>query len=152
MHQRLRATVSDALFGTTALIWVGMLVGVSFVATPVKFTAPGLSLPVALEVGRVTFHLFSRIEWALAAFLFVISVSRMSLARTALAVSLILLVAVQAVWLLPALDARVSAIVAGGSVPPSQHHTLYAAIELGKFLLLAWAGFFGLRSLAQGRQ
>lgn len=34
-----------------AVLWAGLLLGVSFLATPVKFLAPSLSLPVALDVG-----------------------------------------------------------------------------------------------------
>lgn len=46
------------------LIWAGLIVGVSFIATPVKFQAPNLTMPVALEVGKATFHLFNVIEWS----------------------------------------------------------------------------------------
>ena len=34
-----------------ATLWLGLLLGVAFLATPAKFLAPGL-LPVALDVGR----------------------------------------------------------------------------------------------------
>jgi hypothetical protein len=64
-----------------------------------------------------------------------------------LALLLAVLVAVQAVWLLPALDMRVAAAISGNSMPPSQHHTFYAITEAAKLLLLAVAGFFGFRSL-----
>ena len=36
-----------------ATLWAGLLMGVSFVATPVKFLAPSLSLAVALDVDQV---------------------------------------------------------------------------------------------------
>ena len=39
-----------------AWLWAGLVLGVSFVATPVKFLAPSLSLADALAVGRVTFE------------------------------------------------------------------------------------------------
>ena len=45
------------------LIWAGLILGVSFIATPVKFQAPHLTMPVALEVGKATFHLFNMIKW-----------------------------------------------------------------------------------------
>lgn len=41
-----------------SLVWAGMIVGVSGLATPAKFVAPSLNLPIALEVGRVTFQVF----------------------------------------------------------------------------------------------
>lgn len=144
-------TVADAATIALALLWAGLLVGVSFVATPVKFAAPGLSLPVALEVGQVTFHLFSRIEWALAVLLAAAAAGGRSPRRLLVAAALAGLVALQALWLLPALDDRVAAVIAGTSPPPSDHHTFYAAAEGAKFLLLAAVGLGGLRSLARGR-
>jgi hypothetical protein len=51
-----------ALVVTLALFWLGLLAGVSFLATPVKFMAPSLSLPVALDVGRQTFSVFNPLE------------------------------------------------------------------------------------------
>src|SRR5690606_31087651 len=45
-----------------SLVWLGLLLGVSFLATPVKFLAPSLTLPVALDVGRYTFTWLSRVE------------------------------------------------------------------------------------------
>jgi hypothetical protein len=52
--------VSPLLF-----VWSGLLIGVSFVATPAKFLAPSLQLPQALDVGRWTFHVLTLMEWTL---------------------------------------------------------------------------------------
>jgi hypothetical protein len=46
--------VSPLLF-----VWSGLLIGVSFVATPARFLAPSLQLPQALDVGRWTFHVLT---------------------------------------------------------------------------------------------
>jgi len=152
MYRSTRPPIADALSLAIALVWAGMLIGVSFVATPIKFSAPGLSLPVALEVGRVTFHLFTRIEWGLAAVLFLASVSGTSWVRSTLAVLLAGVVVAQAAWLLPALDARLAATVAGNPPPPSSYHMLYALAEAAKLLLLVAAGVFGLRAWGLGRR
>ena len=42
-----------------AMIWRGMLIGVSLRATPVKFVVPDLALPVALQFGLWLFLLFA---------------------------------------------------------------------------------------------
>ncbi|MBO0735377.1 MAG: hypothetical protein J2P48_02230 [Alphaproteobacteria bacterium] len=39
-------------------LWVGILSGVSYIATPLKFRAASLTRAAALEVGRVTFQFF----------------------------------------------------------------------------------------------
>lgn len=126
-----------AAFATSAL-WAGVLVGVSFVATPVKFLAPSLSLAVALDVGRQTFRALNWIEIGCAVVLLAIVLARY---RTKIAVSLAFLLAAavlaQAVWLLPLLVARVGMIIAGQSPQPSSLHSFYVMLEVLKLVLLA---------------
>lgn len=130
-----------------ALIWLGMLIGVSFLATPVKFVVADLSLPVALQVGQATFDLFAKVEWALAAVLVGTSAFTWRTRPLALAISLIIAagVLIQALWLLPVLDARVGEIVSGGAPAPSAHHALYAGLEAAKVLMLAAVALLSLR-------
>jgi hypothetical protein len=43
-------------------VWAGVIIGVSLIATPVKFQAPSLTLLKGTEIGRYTFRLPTRIE------------------------------------------------------------------------------------------
>ena len=153
MDQRVPARLSQALTVLAAAVWLGMVIGVSFLATPVKFQAPSLSLPVALEVGRVTFGLFSRVEWVFAVLL-AVSVALPGAGRGArlLTAAVLALVAVEAIWLLPALDARVEAVIQGRPEPASWHHLLYAVAETAKAVLLAVLAVHALRRLGWGRR
>src|SRR5690606_18050648 len=109
----------DAVAAFVSLAWLGMLLGVSFLATPVKFQAPSLELEVALDVGRVTFDIFSRIEWALAALLVIATFfPRAPLAEMVFTAVAVLVVSIQAFWLLPVLDMRVEAVISGEPLPP----------------------------------
>lgn len=130
--------VRNAPLAFIAILWLGVLLGVSFLATPVKFQAPSLDLPTALEVGRVTFTLFAKVEWILCALLIVagLAAHHSGVWRWLAVVMLTLIVVLQAAWLLPALDARLGQIVAGASVPASNHHVLYIVAESLKALLL----------------
>lgn len=130
-----------------ALIWFGMLIGVSFLATPVKFVVQDLSLATALQVGQATFGLFTKVEWGLAAALVAASAfgGRTRPLVLALALFLVISVIAQAAWLLPALDVRVAAIVAGETPSPSAHHAIYAGLEAAKALMLAVLTFLALR-------
>lgn len=134
----------EAALGLLPAIWLGLLIGVSFIATPVKFTAPTLDLGPALDVGRVTFGLFSKVERVVAAILLLVAVlARFPPWRSAGIGLLVIAVGLQALWLLPALDARVAAVIAGTPPPPSWHHTAYAGLEVAKtcaLLALALAG------------
>jgi hypothetical protein len=48
------------------MLWAGVLIGVSFLAAPAKFGAAGLSLPVAMEVGRREFGTLNHAELVIA--------------------------------------------------------------------------------------
>jgi len=132
------------------LVWAGLSIGVAFLATPAKFLAPSLSLPVALDVGRQTFNTYNCAELALLVALVVLAATSQAWRRWSLVLVVPgVVVIAQALWLLPALDARTSAIIAGQGAPPrSSLHVLYIAAELFK---LAWLLGFGLRA-AIGRQ
>lgn len=131
------ADAADIGLAALALLWAGIAIGVAWIATPVKFSAPSLTLPVALEVGRVTFHLFSRIEWGLAAVLaLLVWRARPPRATTIIAALLTVLVIANALALLPALDARTALVIAGDTPPPSHLHHLYIAAEAIKLCLL----------------
>jgi hypothetical protein len=117
-------------------LWLGVLIGVSFIATPVKFRAPSLTRPVALEVGRITFRLFSRIEWGFAALLLGIgATSNGVLWRLPLSGIVVAIVALQSTWLLP-VNRRISLLIAGESLGPSHVHQIYSAVEGIKLLAL----------------
>lgn len=120
-----------------ALLWAGMLIGVSFIATPVKFLAPSLTLPVALDVGRQTFAVFGRIEVGLLIVLAIMVLfgerRRLRIVGFAL---LALLVSAEMLWLLPVLDANVGAIIAGIPRSSGPEHALYIGAEVVKLLTL----------------
>ena len=129
-----RGTIAVLLAAT---LWLGMLIGVSFIATPVKFTAPSLSLSVALDVGRVTFGLFARIEWLTAAALLAsVILARPGWLLLVLTLGLAAIVVVEGSWLLPTLTARIDAVIAGAPMAPSSHHALYVALEAAKAVCL----------------
>jgi hypothetical protein len=140
----------DRLSPRLLLLWAGVSAGVAFVATPAKFMAPSLSLPVALDVGRHTFRVYNDVELALLAALIVLGA--WSKARRSRYLALVVpaaAVAAQALWLIPALDARVSVIAAGGQPPPSNLHAVYIGAEL---LKLVWLLSFGLADLRTRRR
>lgn len=118
-----------------ALVWAGMVLGVSFVATPAKFLAPSLSRPVALDVGRHTFRTFGRLETALAALLGITAPVRLlTLAPGAMVLA-------QALWLRPRLATRTQRVIEGGTAPASPSlHAAYVISESAKLAALLTLG------------
>lgn len=135
-------SVADRLSARLILLWAGLSVGVAFLATPAKFLAPSLTLSVALDVGRHTFSIYNQAEVALLFVLILLGVRSRLWRRRYLALSVPgVIVAAQATWLIPALDARVSTILAGQTPPASSLHALYIGAELAKVLWLLAFGF-----------
>jgi hypothetical protein len=119
------------------LLWSGLLLGLSFIETPLKFRAPGVTRELGLGIGRLVFGTLNRIELMLALALLAVwlpGVERLA-ARVALTV-VVGIVALQTGWLLPHLDADAVAIIAGASPPGSFHHALYIVLELAKLSAL----------------
>jgi hypothetical protein len=126
--------------------WVGMTVGISMIATPVRFTATSITRPVALDVGRVVFAALNKAELvALVLLLVIVRVSGRTRELWAWCSVLVLIVLAQGVWLIPELASRTDIILAGGEPPPSYAHAVYSSMELAKIGLLS---FLGIRSLA----
>jgi hypothetical protein len=116
------------------LLWAGILFGVSFLATPVKFSAPSLTLPVAIEVGRSTFALLNRVELGCAAIsvgLLIVGASR-TLSVCLSAGVAVLGVLLETFWLLPVLDQRAQAVIDGAMPTASSLHDVYIGIDLAK--------------------
>jgi uncharacterized PurR-regulated membrane protein YhhQ (DUF165 family) len=42
-----------------AFTWFGMVIAISFVETPLKFRAPGITVPLGLRIGRLVFKVLN---------------------------------------------------------------------------------------------
>ncbi|MBV8550565.1 MAG: hypothetical protein JOY54_04640 [Acidobacteriaceae bacterium] len=128
-------------------VWAGIIIGVSLIATPVKFQAPSLTMPVGVEIGRYTFRLLARVELCLLiASIVAASVAQPRWITTVVLALVIVECALQRYWLLPVLDDRVSQILAGGTPSFSIHHRLCAVIEAIKAALLITGAVVEYRS------
>lgn len=121
-------------------VWFGIVVGVSFMATPVKFQATQLDLPVALEVGKVTFQLLAKSERILALGLVAALIFKPKPIIIALVATMATILLVQQFWLMPALYERVDMVIAGQDLPKSSIHIIYIAVEVCKLIILAGLG------------
>jgi hypothetical protein len=141
-----RASASTrCALGALIMLWAGVLIGVSFLAAPAKFGAPGLSSPMAMEIGRREFGVLNLTEIALA----VVALALAAYVRPERAIWLglgltALIVALQWLWLLPLLDARAELIIQGGTPEPAPWHALYIGAEILKLLALLVVGWLTL--------
>ena len=124
------------------LLWLGMIVGISFVSTPLKFQAPSVTLGIGLEIGRLVFSVFNKIEIAFAVLLalMVLTGQKKDISLLVLGLACLAL-ALQTFWLLPALIDRIQMVIEGQQLPASWLHTIYVGLEVLKVLALAVYGF-----------
>jgi hypothetical protein len=122
-------------------VWLGMVLSISFLETPLKFRAPGITLPLGLGIGRLVFRALNRAEVVLAALLTAayLAAPPGSAGWVLLAVAWLLL-AVQVGVLRPRLDRRTAALIAGQTLPASRHHVAYIALEGAKVIVLVGLG------------
>jgi hypothetical protein len=139
----------QAVLAAVCLLWLGMLLGISFLATPVKFAAPSLTLTTGLDVGRRVFGVFNKIElfWAFAGLvlLWMGQLERKICYAVALAGGALML---QTWWLLPVLDRQVGMFLAGAMPPVAPYHVYYVALDVVKLAALSVSAVQLLSSLA----
>ena len=126
-------------------LWAGVVLGVSFIATPAKFLAPSLSLPDALEVGRATFYVLRWIECGFSVLLIamlLITFAHIKLTAWSAVITVMLCLLVNYIGLQPALDERTKLIIAGEAIAQSSQHKVYIVIEMIKLIALMVAGWF----------
>jgi hypothetical protein len=125
------------LIAIIALLWAGMILGISFLESWVKFRAPSLTKAVGLDVGRTVFRFFHKaqcvlliliiIEWAF------IRVTFTNFLIIGMLISIFML---QITWLFPRLNLQVNSILAGNKIADRHTHKLYGIFEITKFLIL----------------
>ena len=123
------------------LLWLGMVLAISFLEAPLKFRAPGLPVPIGLAIGRIVFRALNRVEvtWALILAACLIADSPSMTAAVAAGASIGVLI-VQLGLVRPALNRRSERTLAGEDVPRSASHHAYVALETAKVIGLIVTG------------
>jgi hypothetical protein len=119
-----------------AAIWIGLILGVSFYAASIKFTAAGVSTEQLLAVGKVTFQGFKWIELAAFVLLLVATLNRFTRGVVIWIVVLGLLLFVQKFVVMPVLDTALDRAVAGEAMEEDSLHFIYGAIDCAKIVVL----------------
>lgn len=120
-------------------IWLGMVIGISFVEAPLKFKAPNITLILGLGIGKLIFSALNKFELIFSATVLIWLLKEYaSLPITSLVILVIPigLVAIQSFWLFPILNARIDSLVNGIAIAKTNHHFYYVGFECMKTLFL----------------
>lgn len=136
------------------LLWAGMVLGISCLETPVKFTTPSLERGVGLDVGRTVFNAFNKVEivWSVLTFTLLLVIRPFRRVPRAIGVLYAIvwpIIIFQSLVLLPALSARAQIVLDGGTLPPAPYHMLYTGSELLKLISLIVLGVLLIRRAAE---
>lgn len=125
-------------------IWLGMVLAISFVEAPLKFRAPGITIPLGLGIGRLVFRALNTCEGVLAAIVVVALVigtpSAAIIAAILIAIAALL---IQVLLVRPALTRRSDAVLAyaGEAEAGRSHaHYVYVVFEVVKVVALLVSG------------
>lgn len=120
-------------------LWLGLLTGISLIEAPLKFTAPGITIPLGLGIGRRVFTAMNMVEAVLAVVLLAAlaascgrprSLGRACAGRLWLGgIVATATLAVKTLVIRPFLNRRTDAVLAGLDDGGSAWHYLYIAAD-----------------------
>ncbi|MET8633825.1 hypothetical protein [Streptomyces sp. NPDC004680] len=134
-------TTGAAIASAVVFVWLGMVMAISFLEAPLKFRAPGVTIPVGLGIGRLVFRALNIAETVLAAAVAVtVGAGGPPRSLAVLTGVLVALLVVQLSVVRPRLNRRSDRVLAGEDLPRSRGHLHYVALEAVKVVLLIALG------------
>lgn len=118
-------------------IWLGMVTAISFLEAPLKFRAPGITIPLGLGIGRLVFRALNTCEALLGVTLVALlvfaseAVSNRAVTLIVTAVPVLMLLT-QLIGVRPALTRRSDRVLAGHVGERSRAHFWYVGLEIVK--------------------
>ncbi|MFI1464767.1 hypothetical protein [Nocardia carnea] len=130
-------SVAQHLMWFLPMLWLGMVLAISFLETPLKFRAPGVTTALGLGIGRIVFRALNTVESVLAVVLLAAAVVLGPPGGVwvwlGLAVGILL---VQVAVVRPPLSRRSDRVLAGEELPRSTAHYWYIGTEVAKVIIL----------------
>lgn len=122
-------------------IWVGLILGISFIEAPLKFQATGITLKLGLGIGELVFTALNRVETGCFLLILIAMILSKPGSRVWIFYSIpFAVLLVQTFILLPALNDRAERIINGEVLADSHFHFYYVAGEIIKITGLIIAG------------
>jgi len=108
-------------------VWLGMVLAISFLEAPLKFRAPGVTIPIGLGIGRLVFRALNLVEAVLTVVVVAAVAAGDPPGRVVgpVAAAAVLLLA-QLLVVRPRLNRRSDRVLAGEDLPRSRDHLYYS--------------------------
>lgn len=133
------------------VLWFGLVAAISFIEAPLKFQAPGITIPLGLGIGRLVFTALNLVELALLVALTVLTfwprAARVAGRRIGAWAALAVVFAIKTAVVRPPLNARTDLVLAGADPGQSPWHYIYIACDLATLALLVVVAAQAARTL-----
>ncbi|MDJ0316427.1 MULTISPECIES: hypothetical protein [Arthrobacter] len=149
------------LLAMVPFVWFGLITGISFIETPLKFRAPGMTHALGVGIGRLVFKVLNLIEVALMVVLLCAWTQEQELVSVPAGIFIILAVlalTLQVLVLRPAMNKRTSALAdtalthtgttAVKAKVATLTHIAYIGLEFLKTVSLPMAGILIILAVA----
>lgn len=123
--------------------WLGMILAISFLEAPLKFRAPGITVPLGVGIGRLVFRALNIAEAILWLSILIALLARGTEAtatQIGLVAALGIDLALGALVLRPLMDRKLRTVGPAEQMPRSRLHLGYIALEVVKAGLLVALG------------
>lgn len=133
------------------ILWFGLVAAIAFIEAPLKFQAPGITIPLGLGIGRLVFAALNATEGAILLVLTVLTF--WPAASRIVGKRLIVWAALAAVFIFkltvvrPPLNARTDLVLQGADPGQSPWHYVYIACDTATLVLLGIAALLAARAV-----
>lgn len=120
-------------------IWIGLIIAIDLIEAPLKFQAPGITIPLGLGIGRLVFLAMNIVEVVIAVLL-AIALWKPRADRRAWTLfgALALTLGIKVLVIRPWLSQYTNAVLEGTSEGGSLAHYFYIAADAVIAVLLVW--------------
>lgn len=133
------------------VLWIGMVGAISFIEAPLKFQAPGITIPLGLGIGRLVFAALNTAEVLLFVALVIVSiwprVARVSRRRRVWLGALAAVMIAKVGLVRPPLNARTDLVIAGADPGQSPWHYVYIGLDLATLAILVMCALLAAREI-----
>lgn len=122
------------------VLWIGMIVAISFLEAPLKFQAEGITIPLGLGIGRLVFMALNIVEAVILLMLTIVTfwprTARVARERVWWWLALTVVFLFKVLVVRPPLNARTDLVLAGADPGQSIWHYVYIACDVAQLVLL----------------
>ena len=145
---------TEVLLLPIIFLWLGLVLGISFLEAPLKFQAPDVTIKVGLGIGKLVFAALNRFEIVLALLSVIPTIALFKKIRLPVVFMFVVwaCLACQSIVILPALHINLQKLLNDEVVAKNSFHNIYIILDLIKIVLLFTVGIYIIKPLLDAKR